>query len=258
MNMKNILLKIEYDGTNFHGWQKQPDKRTVQGELENALSIVCGEEIKINGTSRTDAGVHAKGQMANFKADIKIPTDRIKIAVNNILSGGKNGMSVSGDVKILDVTEKDVDFHARFDAKGKKYIYKIINSAEADIFKRNYYYQIEKPLAFNLMQEAAIHIVGTKDFKSFQAAGGEEKQTTVRTIHSLKIINAEEKGIDIEVIGDGFLYNMVRIIAGTLVDIGLGKISPDSMPYIIESCDRQNAGHTAPPQGLYLAEVYYM
>jgi tRNA pseudouridine38-40 synthase len=260
---KNILLTIEYDGTNFHGWQKQPERRTVQGELERVLSVVCGQEIKIDGTSRTDAGVHAFGQCASFKGNIKIPADKLIIAANNLLSGGKNAIGPKGDVRITGAEEKPPEFHARFDAKGKKYIYMISNESEVDIFKRNYLYQIVKPLNTCAMEEAAEYIKGTKDFKSFQASGGEEKKTTVRTIYDLKVIKKQgvicgmQPELHIEVSGDGFLYNMVRIITGTLVDVGLGKLSPKAIPAIIESKDRQSAGHTAPPQGLYLAEVYY-
>lgn len=255
---KNILLTIKYDGTNFHGWQKQPEKRTVQGEIEKALSIVCGKGIQITGTSRTDAGVHALAQRANFRGDIKIPSDRLIIAVNNILSGGKNVINRAGDVKIINAEEKPLEFHARFDAKSKKYIYKIDNDSEADIFKRNYTYQIAKPLDTPAMEEAAAYIKGTKDFKCFQSSGGEEKKTTVRTIYDLKITKqGMSRILHIEITGDGFLYNMVRIITGTLTEVGLGKMNPKVVPDIIESKSRQNAGHTAPPQGLYLAEVYY-
>ena len=253
---KNILLTIEYDGANFFGWQKQPDRRTVQGELERALSSVCGSEIKIDGTSRTDAGVHALAQRATFKGEIKIPTDKIAVATNNMLVGGKNALGAVGDVRIKVAEEVPHYFHARFDAKGKKYIYKIGTSKERDIFKRNYLYQIAESLDIATMKEAAQHIVGTHDFRCFQAAGGEEKPT-VRTIHDLKIIKAEKQEIHIEVTGDGFLYNMVRIMSGTLIEVGLGKLDPKIIPIIIESQDRQHAGHTAPPQGLYLIEVYF-
>ena len=253
---KNILLKIEYDGSNFHGWQRQPEKRTVQGELEGALRIACGSEIKIDGTSRTDAGVHALGQCANFKGELQVPTDKLAIVTNNILSGGKNVAGVISDVRIITAEEKPMDFHARFDAKRKKYIYKISNSVEKDIFKRNYFYQVSDKLDTGLMAEAAQHIVGTHDFRCFQAAGGEEKKTTVRTIHEIKVAKQSAE-IHIEITGDGFLYNMVRIITGTLVEVGLGKLKPEVIPIIIESGDRQNAGHTAPAQGLYLVEVYF-
>jgi len=255
--MKNILLTIEYDGTNFCGWQRQPDQRSVQGELERVLSIICNQTIQINGTSRTDAGVHAYGQRASFKGDYGIPVERIQLAANNLLAG---------DVRIKEVKEMPLDFHARFDAAGKKYIYKIKNSSEVDVFDRNYSYHITKPLNIENMKEAASFITGTHDFKSFQAAGGKEMETTVRTIYGLKlcseVINAKQhenyrNSITIEVIGDGFLYNMVRIIAGTLVDVGMGKIDLLKIPLIIKSKNRQLAGHTAPPQGLYLAEIYY-
>lgn len=257
---RNLLLTIEYDGTNFSGWQRQPAARTVQGELEAVLSKVCGKEIQINGTSRTDAGVHALGQRASFKGAFGIPTDRISLAVNNMLAGICKNQGAKGDcadVKIVKVEEMPMDFHARFDCKGKKYRYILRNSADMDIFRRNYCYQVKTPLNVDAMRQAAAHIVGTHDFACFQAAGGTPRETTVRTIFSLDILQPAENEIHLEVSGDGFLYNMVRIITGTLVDVGSGKIAPEALVDIIESKDRANAGHTAPPQGLYLAEVYY-
>ena len=252
---KNVLLTIEYDGTGFCGWQKQPGKRTVQGEIERVLSIVCAQDIRINGTSRTDAGVHANGQRASFKGVFGIPADRIAVAANNILNGGKNSMGCSSDARIIKAEEKPPEFHARFSAKAKKYVYIVKNDGSTDIFRRNYAYQVIRPLDLAAMEDAAKLIPGTRDFKCFQASGGEEKKSTVRTVHDLHIIAGQD--IRIEITGDAFLYNMVRIIAGTLVEVGLGKIHPAAIPHMIESCDRQNAGHTAPPGGLYLAEVYY-
>ena len=253
---RNILLTIEYDGSGFSGWQRQPGARTVQGELERVLSKVCGCEISLNGTSRTDAGVHALGQRASFKGEFGIPTDKIMLAANNLLAGGQNSQKGVGDVRITEVCEKPAEFHARFDSKGKTYRYIIRNAPEVDIFQRNYCYQIRKPLDTAKMREAAEAIVGTHDFKCFQSAGGNERLTTVRTIHSLNIYE-EGKQVIIEVTGDGFLYNMVRIIVGTLVEIGLGKKKPEDAAKIIESEDRRNAGHTAPAEGLYLVEIYY-
>lgn len=268
--MKNLLLTIEYDGTDFCGWQKQPDQRSVQGEVERVLSILCCRSIQINGTSRTDAGVHALGQRANFKAEFQIPVNRIQKAANNLLSAGgssrKSSHRVSGDIRIADIQEMPLDFHARFDAVGKKYIYIIDIGQGKNVFNRNYSYPFLKPLDIQAMNMAASHMVGKHDFKCFQAAGGKELETTVRQIYSLTL--TEEKSgrecshfagsqIRLEVIGDGFLYNMVRIITGTLIDVGTGKISADAIPRIIRDRDRQRAGHTAPPQGLYLAEVYY-
>lgn len=260
--MKNILITVEYDGTDFHGWQRQPDRRTVQGELERVLSLVCRCPVQINGTSRTDAGVHALGQRASFKGDFGIPEDRLLVAANNILAGGMNSVNRAGDIRILSAELMPEEFHARFDAKGKKYIYRILNSEEVQIFNRNYQYQIQKPLDFSAMRKAAQYIVGTHDFKCFQAAGGEEKKTTVRTVYDLKLSEkaagcGDGREIVLEIKGDGFLYNMVRIITGTLVDVGLGRIAPADVQDIIASKDRQKAGHTAPPQGLYLAKVYY-
>ena len=156
--MKNILMTIEYDGSSFSGWQRQPEARTVQGELEKVLSQVCGTEIRINGTSRTDAGVHAYGQRASFKGDWNIPTDRIRIAANNLLAGGQNSLGSVGDVRISEIEDVPADFHARFNALGKTYIYKIRNCWEKDVFDRNYSYQITRKLDLAAMRLAARQI----------------------------------------------------------------------------------------------------
>ncbi len=253
---RNILLTIEYDGSCFSGWQRQPKARTAQGELERVLSKLCACEISVNGTSRTDAGVHALGQRASFKGNFGIPTDRIMGAANNLLAGGQNAQNAVGDMRITEVREMPMDFHARFDSKGKTYRYVISNGEEPDIFRRNYCCYVAKPLTLEKMKKAAEQIVGTHDFRCFQAAGGNERLTTVRTIHKLDI-HQEGKDVIIEVTGDGFLYNMVRIMAGTLIEVGLGKKSPEDIPKIIESKDRQKAGHTAPAGGLYLMEIFY-
>lgn len=244
---RNILLTIEYDGTDFSGWQRQPNVETVQGVIEKALSLVCGKNVLVDGTSRTDAGVHAFGQRASFQGDFGIPTNKIMFAVNNALPKA---------VRIVKVEEKPLDFHARFDCVGKEYVYKINVSDVLNPFERNFLYQIKKPLDIEKMQRAAEQIIGTHDFKCFQAAGGEEKKTTVRTIKELTI-SSEGNYTDIRVIGDGFLYNMVRIIVGTLIDVSYGKIPVDFIKTIIEKKDRTLAGHTAPPQGLYLSRVFY-
>lgn len=256
--MKNVLLTITYDGTDFCGWQKQPGQRSVQGEVERVLSMICAQPIQINGTSRTDAGVHAYGQRASFAAEFSIPIEKIPLAANGIFAAASSGKcrKNSGDVAILAAEEIPTEFHARFNAVGKKYIYKISNSPKPDPFERNYCYQIAKPLDVSAMKQAAARLVGTKDFKCFQAAGGKELESTVRTIYGARIVPFENF-IGFEIIGDGFLYNMVRIITGTLAEVGLGRKSPEEIPDIINSRDRRLAGHTAPPQGLYLAEIYY-
>lgn len=256
MVKKNILLTIEYDGSEFCGWQIQPNVRTAQGELEKVLSKLCNEQISVNGTSRTDAGVHALGQRASFRGDFGIPTERIALAANNLLSGGMNALNRVGDIRIVRAEEVPWDFHARFNAKGKMYRYVIRNTDEVDIFRRNYCYQIRELLDLESMKKAAKYILGTHDFQCFQAAGGQKRETTVRTVYSLDI-SKDGDNIQIDIKGDGFLYNMVRIIVGTLVEVGEKKISPEEIKKIIESKDRQNAGHTAPAAGLYLMEVYY-
>lgn len=277
--MKNVLLTIEYDGTNFSGWQRQPDRRTVQGELERVLSILCKQEVKLQGTSRTDAGVHALDQRACFCGEFGIPVDRIPIAANKMLAG--DGPFAVGDVRILRAQEVPLDFNPRFRAKGKTYIYKMRNAPQSDILQRNYSYQIHKPLDLQAMKHAAEFLIGEHDFRSFMAAGGNVPESTIRTIYNIEWEQrplaagtgynsaADFDGstfdgstfdgstIEFAITGNGFLYNMVRIIIGTLVDIGLRKIDPEDMKNIIQSRDRQKAGHTAPPGGLYLAKVYF-
>ncbi|MEA4989209.1 MAG: tRNA pseudouridine(38-40) synthase TruA [Anaerovorax sp.] len=261
--MKNVLLTISYDGTNFSGWQRQPQKRTVQGEIERVLSTLCKQSIQISGTSRTDAGVHALGQRASFQGDFGIPIDRIPIASNHLLAGEGGLLKSIGDIQILEAKQMPDDFHARFDSLGKKYIYRIRNAKRPDLFQRNYTYQIEKALDLGAMQEAAAALVGTHDFRCFMASGGQKMESTVRTIYQLNVKkqvssqSTQEELIEIEIMGNGFLYNMVRIITGTLVEVGLGKKRVQEAKHILESRNRCLAGHTAPPQGLYLVEVYY-
>lgn len=256
---KNILLTIEYDGSGFFGWQRQPGLRTVQGELEKVLSQLIERPVQINGTSRTDAGVHALGQRASFDGEWGIPTERIMTAANHLLAGRAGGIGKIGrvgDLRIVKVEEKPLGFHARFDAKGKLYRYIIRDNREADIFLRKYRYQVCQPLDIEAMEIAGRFITGTHDFQCFQAAGGSPRKTTVRTIHRLNIFRSREDVI-IEVAGDGFLYNMVRIMAGTLVEVGLGRRPAEDLEAVVAGRDRRLAGHTAPPEGLYLVEVFY-
>lgn len=253
---KNILLKIAYDGAGFHGWQRQPDKRTVQGHLETVLSRLFKTEILLNGTSRTDAGVHALGQQASFKADVNIPVEKLARVVNNALCGCEKGSFAISPVRIVEAEEKPPEFHARFDAKGKTYIYKINNTETIDIFQRNYVYHVADPLDLDAMRQAAKLLTGTHDFKSFEASGSTPRESTVRTIFGMELLRNGDM-IELHVTGDGFLYNMVRILTGTLVDVGRGRLRPQQMTDILAARDRQTAGHTAPPFGLYLAKVYY-
>ena len=272
---KNILLTIAYDGSGFHGWQKQPGELTVQGHLEHVMSRLFKREILLSGTSRTDAGVHALDQKASFRTDISVPVDKLPLVINNALCGEERGSYAKAPVRILKAEEKPDDFHARFSCKGKKYIYKIKGrcggNGETDqretglslVFDRNYCYHVKEELDIAAMQDAAKYLVGTYDFKSFEASGGNPRETTVRTIFQADVIklgssrNVGMQEIAFHISGDGFLYNMVRIITGTLVEVGQGKRRSDEMMEIIKSADRQSAGHTAPAGGLYLAEVYY-
>ena len=262
MTEKNILLKIAYDGSGFHGWQRQAEGvRTVQGTLEERLSQLCGVPVQLEGTSRTDAGVHALGQCATLRGNFGIPTERIPTAANNLLAG----------VVILNAEEKPNDFHARFSATGKKYTYKyailpaIHVLTPTSVFIRNYACLLAERPNTDKITEAAKYLVGTQDFASFQAAGGTPRETTIRTITSVNIREGSNKDpagnvyetLEIEVTGDGFLYNMVRIIAGTLAAVGTGAILPGEMEKIIGGKNRAMAGPTAPPQGLYLKEVYF-
>lgn len=252
---KNILLKIQYDGTNFHGWQKQVDVRTVQGEVEHVLRFIAGYEVPVNGTSRTDTGVHALGQCCSFTWDNPLPTDKLADIMNRRFGAGGLGRSgLPGDIKVISAHEVPEDFHARFSCHGKTYKYIIDRSG--DIFERNHVYQFGLELDHEAMREAAKLAVGTNDFASFQTSGGIPRETTVRTITGIAIIQEGDRTI-IRVTGDGFLYNMVRILVGTLLEIGTGKRESSEMEAIIASTDRSKAGFTAPPEGLYLEEIYF-
>jgi len=252
--MRNILLKIKYDGSGYCGWQRQPDKRTVCGRLEEVFSQYFKTDIKLEGSSRTDAGVHALGQCASLRADLGVPIEKLPMVLNTALADDRlEGLS---DVEIVDAKDMPPGFHARFDSKGKRYIYKIRNSKKADIFLKHYCYQVKDELDIDAMRRAAEYIVGEHDFACFQTAGGNPVDTTVREIYKLQI-DKEGEYITITVEGNAFLYNMVRIIVGTLVETGLGKRSPESMKEVIESKDRGKAGKTAPPSGLYLDEVFF-
>lgn len=252
--MRNILLVIKYDGSGYSGWQRQPGHRTVCGRLEEVLSEYFHTPVRLEGTSRTDAGVHALGQCATLKGDIGVPVERIPRVFNTALAEDRiEGLS---DIQIVDAREMPEGFHARFDSKGKRYIYKLSDSPDADIFRRRYCWQLRKPLDTEAMNKAAEYIVGEHDFACFQTAGGTPRETTVRTIYSLKVTR-DGNDITISVEGNGFLYNMVRIIVGTLAEVGLGRRKPEDLIGIIESKDRSKAGVLAPPGGLYLDEVFF-
>lgn len=242
---KNVKLTIEYKGSNYLGWQIQPDGKTVQGELQSAIKSITGEDVNLIGSGRTDAGVHAYGQVANFITDSKIEAIRLPAAINSQLPK---------DISVKKVEYVDDDFHSRFSAKGKKYRYRIYNSKNRSALDYEYSYHIGYRLDLDLMKDQAEKLIGSHDFTSFVSSGSTSK-SNVRTIYSLDL-KKEGDYIIIDIEGDGFLYNMVRIITGTLIDIARGRITR-SMDEIIERRDRSLAGHTAPAHGLYLYEVYY-
>ena len=244
--MKNIRLTIEYDGKDFNGWQKQPNKLNIQGEIERAIEEITGEKVDLIASGRTDAGVHALAQMANFKTNSNLPVEKYPIALNTKLKKS---------IRIQKAEEVEEDFHSRYHCKQKTYRYVINNSEQGSSIYRNLEYFVPSKLNVEKMQEAVKYFEGEHDFKAFKASGTSSK-SSVRTIYKAKVEKQGER-IIIELTGNGFLYNMVRIIAGTLLDVGLEKIKPDEISEIIEKGERARAGKTLPPQGLYLVKVEY-
>ena len=244
--MRNIKLVIEYDGKDFNGWQKQPNKLNIQGEIENVIANITKEEVELIASGRTDAGVHALGQVANFKTNSQIPIEKFPIAINS---------QIKNSIRIKSAEEVDERFHSRFNCKRKTYRYVIDNSKYGSAIYRNLSYHVSTKLNVDEMKKAIKYFEGEHDFKAFKSSGTSSK-SSVRTIYKA-IIKEKDENIIIELTGNGFLYNMVRIIVGTLVEVGLGKIDSKEIPDIIESKDRQRAGKTLPPQGLFLLEVEY-
>lgn len=244
--MRNIKLIMEYDGSMYAGWQRQKNAKTIQQVLETALKKVTGENIEVIGASRTDSGVHAIGYCANFLTDSRIPEGKFRDAINTKLPD---------DIVVLKSVEMPIDFHARYNSVGKKYCYTILNTELPSALKKNFTFHVKLKLNYEKMQKACKYFVGTHDFSSLKNSGSSVK-TSVRTITDLHI----EKNDDIIKIycsADGFLYNMMRIIVGILVQVGTEKIEPEKVEEIIESKNRQNAGKSAPASGLCLMEVFY-
>jgi len=254
VKLVQILLTVAYDGTNYAGWQRQENAITVQEKVEAALSALYSHDIKVRAASRTDAGVHALGQHASFFVDeSKIPVDKIPLALLGILPP---------DIAVTKAEIVSEDFHPQYDAKQKTYVYKIHTVAIPLLNRFSAF--VPRELDIYAMKEAAGFFVGRHDFVAFCATGGSAK-TTVREVFSCAVCEYEDitslgrvgNIIQLEITGGGFLYNMVRIIAGTLVYVGMGKIPPKAVPDIIASKDRTKAGKTMPPHGLVLVEVEY-
>ena len=245
--MRNIKLTIEYDGKEFGGWQKQPNKLNIQGTIERAIEEITGEQIELNASGRTDSGVHSLGQVANFKTNSSIPIEKIPIAINTKLKKS---------IRIIKAEEVEERFHSRLTCKKKTYRYIINNNETASAIYRNLEYHIPQKLDIEKMKQAIKYFEGEHDFKAFKASGTSSK-SSVRTIFKADIYQQKDNRLWIELTGNGFLYNMVRIIVGTLVDVGLGKIKPEEISRIISEGKRENAGKTVPPNGLYLLKVEY-
>lgn len=243
-----MLATVSYDGTNYAGYQIQPNAVTIQEKIEQALcQIHKGKEIRITASGRTDAGVHAIGQTFHFDTDLMIPEQNWKRALNAALPN---------DIYIKAIHQVADHFHARFDVKAKEYQYVVLNAGDQNIFKRNYSLHVHEPLDLNKMQQACQYIEGEHDFTAFSAANSGVKGSKVRTIYHASCEQTEECYL-FTFEGSGFLYNMVRILVGTVLEVGKGQRSPDDLVDIINSKDRSNAGKTVAPQGLFLKKVRY-
>lgn len=243
---RNLKLILTYDGTDFFGWQIQPGRRTVQGELKKAIHTMTGEDTNIIGAGRTDAGAHAIGQVANFETNSKIPACAFQRGLNSLLPD---------DIVVLGCQEVPPDFHARYSAKKKAYRYIVLNRPLPDPLKRNYVWHVKNPLDIKAMNESCRRIIGEHDFSSFMASGSNVK-TTCRTVYRASWKREGELHI-FEIEANGFLRHMVRNIVGTIVCVGLRKIRPAEIDTILAKKDRSAAASTAPAQGLYLISVTY-
>ncbi|MBP3540447.1 MAG: tRNA pseudouridine(38-40) synthase TruA [Clostridia bacterium] len=241
-----VLLTVSYDGTAYAGWQRQQNALAVQQVLEEALSRLTGESVTVTGSSRTDAGVHALSQMVHFDTASRIPADKYPFALNTCLPY---------DIRVLEGRNVPGTFHARFDAQGKMYTYRIHNARHASALYRNLCAHVPQRLDFSLMQQSLPALLGTHDFAAFQATGGTAK-TTIRTIHDVQLVKSGDD-LTFTIRGNAFLYNMVRIIVGAMLDVGMGRLPVDCFRQALEDGSRLSLGVTAPACGLELTRVYY-
>lgn len=243
--MRNIKIVLEYDGTNYHGWQVQSDKRTIQGEVQRCIKIITGEDVLLKGAGRTDAGVHAIAQAANFYTKSSIPAPSLMKGLNSLLPP---------DIAIKSLEEIEDGFDARRSARGKTYKYLIFNNPYPTALYRDFSWHVLKPLDIEIMKKGASLFIGEKDFSSFRASGCTARHA-VRRIKDIEITKDVRGFIEIEIKGEAFLRHMVRIIVGTLVELGKGKITLKEVEAIINARDRRKACITAPARGLFLKEV---
>jgi len=241
-----IKLCISYNGTHFSGWQRQQKKRTVQGVIEGQLSELFRKPIEIDGAGRTDRGVHAYGQVATFEVETSIPKDKIKLLIDR---------RMPADIGIQSLEFVEENFHARYSAKGKRYAYRIHHGIGKDPMCSDHFLHVDKQLDIPIMKAVAKKLIGEKDFRSFMASGS-SVQNTVREIYEISFIESPNE-LRIEFYGNGFLYNMIRIIVGLMLDVESGKIALNDIESIIAAKDRSALKLTAPSQGLYLVKVYY-
>lgn len=244
--MQTIAMRIQYDGSAYHGWQRQSHMKSVQQTLEKTLSKVFNQTIEIDGSGRTDAGVHALGQCISFKVDLTMPIENVKFVVNRRLPN---------DIYVESVSIEPDDFHARYCSIGKTYAYKIYTDGARSPFLDKYAFHIEHVLDETAIRCAMAHFIGKHDFKTYMASGS-STDNTIRTIYRFDL-DVSDNTFEFTITGDGFLYNMVRIIIGSLIHVGMGKISASDIPSILASGDRNRAKYTAPAHGLYLKSVYY-
>ena len=244
--MRNIRLVVEYDGTGLHGWQRQLNGASVQQHLEEALAVLLTHEVKVVGASRTDAGVHARGQVAMFRTERTIPLHGVRRGLNSKLPK---------QIAVREATEVDDAFHPRFSATSKHYRYTLLTRADRSPRWRDRAWHHAEPIDVERMREGAAHLIGEHDFAAFRATGCAAK-TTIRHIHEIAIMATPEL-LTVDLRGNAFLRNMVRIVVGTLAEVGTGERPPGQVAEILASLDRTKAGLTAPPQGLELIEVRY-
>ena len=244
----NYKMVLEYDGSRYAGWQRLRDgDQTIQGKLETVLSRYAGKEVRVHGSGRTDAGVHARGQVANFFLEEKGKAQELQQYCNQYLPE---------DIRILEIEEVPLRFHSRLNACSKTYAYRIETGPKKSVFTRRYTYGLGIPLDISSMEKAASYLIGTHDFKSF-CGNRKMKKTTVRTLEAIEFRTVGSE-LTIRYTGNGFLQYMVRILTGTLIEIGLGERQPEDMATILEARSREAAGHTAPPEGLCLEQVRYL
>ncbi len=244
---QNFKLVIEYDGTGFYGWQRQKKEQTIQGELEKVLSLILNQEIHIHGSGRTDAGVHALGQVAHFHANTRINPADLKKGVNSLIKHA---------IVIQECSPVPNEFHARYNAQSKEYLYHVLNRPQGCAIGRDYLWHIRQPLDLGNMNICSDLLVGPHDFKSFENTGS-PRSSSVREVFSARWNSQTEDKLVFKISASGFLKNMVRNLVGTLINVGLGKISPEEFEQILLACDRTLASATAPARGLFLNRVIY-